>query len=283
MLDSDDVLTPTALEEMYNAAEEFDADYVHTERHYVSAGKDTIEPDKFPLRIRQTDSIVRGSKHVDKPTVENFDLAERIRRYRDGRYFGYVWGKLFRRDLFVEYDLKFPQLKTSDDMVVVFYCLCVAKRIVRVPTLPLIYRLNPTSLVHSNPTPEKILHKAILNTAGGLKVILEFMSKLDFFNQNPEYKYLAIDFYVQDHLAQFDLRGLYSKAKPFELNDILIREFDAIDRGYNLELMSYLWSLANNYRREINDQRKTIDDCRKQIKSLQDQLKQAEQNKMSYF
>ena len=164
-------------------------------------------------------------------------------------------------------------------MVVVFYCLCVAKRIVRVPTLPLIYRLNPTSLVHSNPTPEKILHKAILNTAGGLKVILEFMRKLDFFNENPEYKYMAIDFYVQDHLAQWDIRGLYSKKKPFELNDILIKEFDAIDRGYNLELTSYIWSLANNYRRTINEQRKTIDACRKQIKSLQDQLKQFEPKK----
>ena len=90
MLDSDDVLTPTALEEMYNAAEEFDADYVHTERHYVSTVGDQIDPDKIPLRVRQMDSITRGSKHVD-----NFDLAERIRRYHDRRYFGYVGANYF--------------------------------------------------------------------------------------------------------------------------------------------------------------------------------------------
>ena len=117
MLDSDDVLMPTALEEMYNAAEEFDADYVHCERHYVSTVGDKIDPDNIPLKVRWMDSMTRGSRSVDKPTPENFDLAERIRRYHDVRYFGFVWGKLFRRDLFVEYDLKFPQLKTSDDMV----------------------------------------------------------------------------------------------------------------------------------------------------------------------
>ena len=105
--------------------------------------------------------------------------------------------------------------------------------------------------------------------------IVEFMKKLDFFNENPEYRYMVIDFYVQDHLSQVDIRGLYSRRKPFELDEILIKEFDAIDRGYNLELTSYIWSLANNYRRTIGDQRKRINDLQAQIKSLQEQLNQS--------
>ena len=47
ILDSDDVLLPKTLEEFYNAAEEFDADYVHTEKHFISTIGDQISPPMF--------------------------------------------------------------------------------------------------------------------------------------------------------------------------------------------------------------------------------------------
>ena len=254
MVDSDDVLMPTMLEEMYNAAEEFDADFVYAEKHCLSNAGDRIEPN-IPLTVRQMDSMNADGSGVTKPTLEPFSFAERIRRYNRGGYFGFVWGKLFHRDMFIENDLKFPQLKTSDDMTVVFYCVCLANKIVRTPTVSLIYRQNPTSLVHNNPTPEKVLHKAILNTAGGLKVICEFMDRLDAFKNQPELRHLVIDFFVQDHIRQGDIMEVYSKVPTHELNSILMKEFNAIDRGYHLELLSYLFNLANlNFRQNINQQ-----------------------------
>ena len=83
LIDPDDLFMPNALEVMYEAAEERQADVVHTERFFISEAE--MIDDKTPLKVN---TLEVGNK-VDKPTFETSDLEERIKAYVRHRFFWY--------------------------------------------------------------------------------------------------------------------------------------------------------------------------------------------------
>ena len=75
-LDSDDLLDKTALEELFNVAENFEADVVHVEKYIVFKGE-TAEVHSF-----------QTGEFVTEPTLETFDIGERVKGFTQKRY---VW------------------------------------------------------------------------------------------------------------------------------------------------------------------------------------------------
>ena len=124
-LDSDDLLNETALEELFGVAEKFHADVVHAEKciAFTDAGGQL----QAEVVSNQT------GKFVTEPTLETFDIAQRVTDFSRKRFLWWACNKLFRRKFLVDNKIKFPAVSTFEDFVFAFECLVAAKNYVRVP------------------------------------------------------------------------------------------------------------------------------------------------------
>ena len=123
-MDPDDMLTPNALEEMYNLAKDFDADVVYLQMHYESNEAGT----EFRLKVRP------GEYTMNQPQFETYDLVERIhRRILEDRIQPEPWTKLVRRDLLTENEIFFYHVRPFDDTLWTCILLLYAKKWLHVP------------------------------------------------------------------------------------------------------------------------------------------------------
>lgn len=102
-LDSDDFLAPFYLQRLYRAAVEFDADVVCCGfyRYYEEDGR------VVPTTIRKIPPGVYASRNILKKMI--LDLRVRF----------YLWDKLWRRSLFTQHDITFPNMCFEDAAVAV--------------------------------------------------------------------------------------------------------------------------------------------------------------------
>ena len=120
-MDNDDLVTKTALEEMYTLAKKFDADVVYLDGRYIAADDlKTVTPADYPMA-------------VSAPTFEPDALPERIRRIAQGRYNMPPWNKFVRRRLLVENKISFPPCRPSEDDIWTFGLIFYAKNFLCVP------------------------------------------------------------------------------------------------------------------------------------------------------
>ena len=185
-MDNDDLLTKTALEELYTMAKEYNADVVYCEKFYE------IDPDGTNKKIQ----CLQKGETVDKPTLEDEDLKARVKSIIDDRYYVVPWLKLIRRNLLIEHNIIFPALKISDDNIWHQGLLFYAKRILRVPNIVYIYRLTKTSIMRVKKTPQVRMNFWIDPILRGLKYLDKLMSGHEFFKDNPYYRYLVLKKFV---------------------------------------------------------------------------------------
>ena len=185
-MDNDDMLTKTALEELYSLAKGYDADVVYCEKFYEVDSNGSNKK----IQCHQKGNV------VEEPTLEDDDLKARVQSIIDDRYYVVPWLKLIRRNLLIEHDIIFPALKISDDNIwhqgIVFY----AKRILRVPNIVYIYRLTETSIMRTTKTPQVRMNFWIDPILRGLKYLDKLMSGHEFFKENPSYRYLVLKKFI---------------------------------------------------------------------------------------
>lgn len=250
-LDSDDMYTKTAMEDLAVIAEKFQADVVHTEQVYFPEN-DVIDVDdntKFT-----TFSKERGG-FCSEPMLETDNLAERVQMFFNGRFFGWVHNKLYRRDFLMDKDLKFANLKTSEDIVFYFFVVCTAPRIVRVPNIMYIYRHNPDSITRKIVSIEESLHALTHLMIEGSKLMDDFMAKNPLFVQNPQLRQLPIDYLIQQHLIW--TQRFYDKYTPAQL-DALVRNEVQPYCGDATPFFAYLYGAIHFYRQRLMDFEKKI-------------------------
>ena len=216
-VDNDDFLLPTALADLYDAAEKFQADVVHTEKCFSFNDKGSATFEREELSSQKCDTC----DFVEEPTLEP-ELDERIKRYVKGCFFWLPWGKLFRRDLIVNNRIDFPQMKTSDDMVFCFKCLCLAKNYLRVPAVTNIYRILKNSTSKKILTPREGI-KFLLNVMTiGIASIDDFMSGLEFFSANPAARRDVLKFFIDMHFSF--MQNLFTSNQAHEVLQIFYDE-----------------------------------------------------------
>ena len=248
--DSDDVLTKTALEEIFNLAEQFDAEVVHAEKYYeLIDGSDRITPRTF-----------QQPPFVDKPTLETDDIGDRIERFTQKKFLWWACNKLFRRDFLIRNNIKFPKMTSFEDLILLFCCLIRAKNYLRVPNNFYIYRTRNDSLSHGGRHPLEVA----TNLIEAVKVMDRFMSPMQFFIQNPKFRYMALDYFIQSRINIIS-HGLYSRAQPYEVDDILRRRIFNVAPNENIPLIAYLFSNANVCRLRIEAQQNEIDRLKAQL------------------
>ena len=185
-MDNDDMLTKTALEEMYTLAKEYDADVVYCEKYYES------DDDGKNIRTQ----IWQKGDLVDKPTFESEDLKERVKAIIDDRYWVVPWSKMIRRKLLVDNKILFPTLNISDDNIWNHALVFCAEKFLRVPNAVYIYRLSNKSIMRIKKPPKVRMNFWLRPILLGLKILDELMSKHEFFKVNPEYRYAILEKFI---------------------------------------------------------------------------------------
>ena len=160
---------------------------------------------------------------VSKPTLETENIYERIQEFHARRYVWTAWTKLIRRDFMTENGIEYPLTLNNEDLVFTIFCLSCAKRFVKFPDPVNIYRYRPNSILRTKVNLIDFVRKWIRSLATGFSCCDKFLSKLEFYQQHPEIKYLALDAISQDIFSK--LVKVYSKFSSALLDEMIREEF----------------------------------------------------------
>ncbi len=230
-MDNDDLLINTALAELYRLAEDFQADAVYMERGFLLDGENM--------------TVATWNKNVaqiDKPTLETQDTSARVENFLRTIYGWAPWTKFLRRDFLIANKIDFPHVKISEDVLWTFKVICLAKNFLRVPNQLYVYRSveNSWSRIVREPADEiKFWLDPLIK---GLDYLDEFMDELDFFAQNPNYRFEVTNFFVKMQVA--GMLGALKNLNRYELYEIIHSEFD----GKHAALIANLFVVMNFYR-----------------------------------
>ncbi len=234
-LDSDDYFQPTALQEMYQIAEATDAEVIHAEKYFnfMDGANDKIQVATFQ----------RGAM-VNAPTIEPYDLGARIKKFTERGFLWWAQNKLIRRDLIIDNAIEFPPVSVYEDMCFTIFLTICAKKYVRIPNIFYYYRVRKDSLSHKPVSPFEILNDMI----GVVKALDEFMSRREYFAQNPQVRYELLDWHCQNRLNYICI-ALYRDGNmlPAQVEDLFRREFFSKQK-VSSAVVSYFFSALSFYR-----------------------------------
>ncbi len=233
-LDSDDLYTKTALEELSTLAENFQAEVVHSDTFYLS------EDDKVTVCRLQKLPV------VSEPTFETKDLAQRIRYWVKRGYNWEPYTMFCRRDFLVRNQIQFPKMRSYGDMLFSFAVLCQTEKFLRVPNLTYIYKKRQGSVSYENrdDIPARFRKYAkVMND--GFNAYEKIMDEIKFFAEHPDYRYAVLDFYMNDVL--YSTQPYYAKKPPFEFNEFIKEAFHPDDAA----LAAHLFNTVNIWRSQL--------------------------------
>lgn len=233
-LDTDDLLTKTALAELYEVAEKFSADVVHCEKFYKSATP------KLQGALLKVSSYQQG-KFVTEPTLEEHDIAKKVTDFHNIRYIWTAWSKLVRREFMEKNQITFPPILNNEDLVFAMYCLFCAEKYVRVPNVVNIYRYRPESITKTKLDMASYARLWIRALINGFSACDKFLDGIDFFQKNPDYKYLALDCVAQDIFVR--VAKCYRSLSAAQLDKILREEFAKSDASPALATFFFSMSI----------------------------------------
>lgn len=243
-LDADDMFVKDTLKPLIELADKMNADVIHTERVFFP--KDGI------IDVDDNTEFTIFSKEEGEfctvPILETDNLAQRIQMYYQGRFFGWVHNKIYRRDFLMANNIFFDNLLVSEDIVFYFKVVCTAARLVRVPTIMYIYRDNPNSITRKLVSVVESLHSLIQIMAKGTTIMNDFMNKFTFFKEHPDYRWLPIDYLIQQHLLW--TQRFFDKFSLVDLEPIVSSEFKSYCKEDYL-FFTYLFETLHVYRQKI--------------------------------
>ncbi len=257
-LDSDDFIDKTALEDLYKVAKEFDADVVHVEKYFPFAEADN-------MRDYEAHSFQEGG-FVDKPTLETFDIGQRVIDFTQKKYLWWGCNKLLRRKMLVDNKIKFPQMTSFEDLVFAYMCLISAKNYVRVPFVSYYYRVRKNSLSHD----ARSVVEVIANMTKAIAALDDFMIHRKFFIDNPKIRYSMIEFFTQWRLDATVKFNFYSGGPNLE--ELFVMYYDGVfskKPGENAALTTWLFVATNLYKLHIQNLEKQVAELKEQLAKFQ--------------
>ena len=144
-VDDDDLITGTALEELYTLAKKYDADVVHCEKNLTLSTKNG----KLDIGIFQSEDISK------EPKLDTTDFKIRVQGILKNNYRMPQWCYFVRRDFIFEKELFFPLTRYADDTIWSHGLIFYAKQFLRVPNVVYCQRLTKNSIIRQERTPEE--------------------------------------------------------------------------------------------------------------------------------
>ena len=256
-LDADDVITPTALEEMYMLAKDYAADVVYCEKYFMSKGIGQA----FKENVYPADSKIQQPPFVDKPTLETNDLSERVDKWLKKNYWMSVSLRLTKRDLLIENNITFSPIRSEDDIWSLEVLFC-AKRFLRIPNICFIRRMHDSGISFGEYTTSEYIQRWMELVILALKDLDNFLGETKFFKENPNLRHVIIKNFVSRKLST-----IYGKTKDldsFELYNIFLETFGK-HLGEQDILVSALLAC-------MNEDKKNLQNAKQRIEKLQDEI-----------
>ena len=251
-LDSDDLYTKTALEELSTLAEKFQVDIVHMENYFVlwgGKGKSVDEPafTDFNELINPANFITaRNSKFQPvEPTFETDNFAERVNKFIAGGYAGEAYTNFYRRDFLIRNQIFFPYIRGLEDQTFAFHAMCLAEKILRVPNVNYIVRPREGSGMREKLNVAAEVHKSLRIYVDGFNELRKIMDDIKFFGEHPDYRYAVLNWYVSTKF--YRLQNFYAQIHPAALAPLVEREFSGDDAAFT----AYLFNTVNIYRLQM--------------------------------
>ena len=254
-VDSDDVLTKTALEELYTTAKELDADFMSCRQFYMFHGE-TVQT---ATRIK-----LKGPK-IEKPVP----VPDPLLSYSKRQFAPMVWLCFIRREIIAQNNIEFPQIPMTEDAFFVFAALYFSKKVFRVPILCYYYRKHAGSITASIPLAEYFdirVESAIL----GLKLLEDFDRQHKVFDGRPEVKHATFSRTIASTMEGIDGQKLNRKISVQEFNEITQRALQKIDdKDF---LTTFLFNYSTNLRVDISEKNSTIKKLQEENQKLKEKI-----------
>ena len=136
-VDSDDVVTPNYCEELYVTAKSYDADLSYCHALLVKAQEKT---------------------QMRNPIIESGSFSGEKRRFFLTHYTTMMWTFLYRRELLMKYDIRFPNTRSAEDSYFLTCSLLAAQCVTCVDKFMYHYLVHEDSLSESR-NPHRYLDK----------------------------------------------------------------------------------------------------------------------------
>lgn len=133
-LDSDDWLAPTALEKLYKAAQQNNADIVVCSSYRTDLAGKVI--------------CVGDETAAERPFVRT--QATALELLKIGGKMACAWRKIIRRDIFIKHNLWFPENVSAEDVACICACFALARNYAQINEPLYYYRNRPGSLSNTN-------------------------------------------------------------------------------------------------------------------------------------
>ena len=258
-LDSDDIITETALEEMYSLGKKYDAEVVYCEKYFMSEGIGQELKDN----IYVADNRLQNPPFVDNPTLDPEDLAERVKKFLRGNYWMSPALKIVKRDLLIENNIKFPSLVGSEDDVWSMEVLFCSKRFLRIPNICFIRRLHEEGISFGEYTTPDHVQRWMDVTIRNLKEMDNFLKKIDFFKENPHYRYEILARSVRSGFANIFARC--ANESSFNIYNIFHEKFGSSMGDHDVLISSLCTYVVYHHKELLNRQERTIQESEQHI------------------
>ena len=265
--DNDDLITPTAFEELYTLAKDFDADVVYCEKYY------TCGANREDVKLMSEQKPV----FVDKPVLETELLPERMKKIIEYSFIVMPWAYLSRRNLLTEHEIFFPNI-IRDDSIWSWNLIFSAKKILRVPNAVYIWRNVRSSITRIEKTPQQAVTFWLNPLILGMKTLDEVLSQMDFFKNNPQHHYAMLNHFIQGSFSMLFAKSF--QIEPVNFYETVHKEFSK-DLGEQDVLVPALCALLNAQQKNffVNQQKfnRFAAQAQNRIKELEAQLKITQQ------
>ena len=255
-VDSDDILTSTALAEIYSLAKKFDVDVLYCNRHYKFVGEDWAGSEK----------TLCGS------TSENLTVLEKpLEKFGDFSLWGLICLYVFRRELIVQNKIKFPDVRIGEDRLFVFFALFFTKKLLYVPKAVYYYRQHNASISSRILPNDELFAQRVDSAVSTIKILEEFMDKFDFFKENSELKFSMYNRFLIAAMNPVIEPPLNETVSPSEREKIILKTLEKLEDKTNFT--AFLFNSFVNLKTVSRKQNAETVRLREKLRKLQRQLK----------
>lgn len=264
LVDSDDVISPTALEELYPIAKENDVDVLQFPIHYEFHGE-TLKDSKLKLVGKEF-----KPKFMEKPIV----------RFSKG-FTGAPWKYLLSRELIVKNNVEFPDIIQAEDRLFFAFVAFFARNFFVVPNIVYYWRKHPSSVTANVGTNVEFFRRRVNMSLNSAKYIEEFTKRFDFFRENAEVKFGIFSQFVVMPMERWINTFANEKLSMKDRENIFCEFWEVIKN--NKSLMAFLFNKmvdlkADNLKKDaelnkLNEQMQPLKEDNKKFQTENQELK----------
>ena len=263
-LDSDDMITETALEENLKLAREYDCDVLYRTQYYK------VSEDGSQRELAHVPKYKPG----DETVIDN-DLDRRVKDMVRSRYWLGPWRTFSRRDLILQNEIFFPNIRPYEDLVWSHALLIYSKNFLRVPSPIYLYRDNEGSMTRAKTSPAESAKFYLNPIILGLKSLDEYIRAHEFFKGKPHYHYGLLENFFNGRFTSV-FREEASELKPHEFYEAIREGFGDRLGKYDVLVAALCTALHTQQlltAEKLNNFKRYVVESKEQLVALEDQLK----------